>query len=328
MARLLEAIYAQDFADSSYGFRPGRRPHEALRAVRSQGRTEGIGWIVDADVSGDFDSIDRTHLRAILRQRVNEGSLRRLMGTWLRAGVRDGGGLQHPETGVVQGGGISPVLANVMRHQVVEAWCAQEVQPRLKGRSFLTRFAEDFVIGCELEADARRVMAVLPKRFARLGLRIHPEKTAVMCVQQPECPSGLGRGERHMRRSRIDPLLGAITPGILGDQTQDSPEAPASHDQGAVAMVSGQSPSPAARPIRDAVPEVTGPLPVLWDSREFPPAGRGPSAGGRRLAVLAQPSQPQACDQLGTIPAAAEGVRLAHTHNRPLSLTRSCGGAE
>src|SRR2546422_8533676 len=93
------------------------------------------------------------------------------------------------------------------------------------------------------------------------------------------------------------------------------------------AMVSGQSPSPAARPIRDAVPEVTWPLPVLWDSRELPPAGRGPSAGGRSLAILAQPSQPQECDQLGAIPAAAEDVRPAHTQNRSLYLTRSCGVA-
>ena len=94
-----------------------------------------------------------------------------------------------------------------------------------------------------------------------------------------------------------------------------------------LALVSDQSPSPAASPIRDAVPEVTRPLPVLWDSRELPSARRGPSAGGRSLAVLAQPSQPQECDQLGAIPAAAEDVRPAHTQNRTLYLTRSCGVA-
>ena len=116
------------------------------------------------------------------------------MGTWRRAGVRAGGGLQHPETGVVQGGGISPGLANVMRQQVVEAWCAQEVQPRLKGRSVLTRVAEDFGIGCEREADARRVMAVRPKRLARLGVRIHPEKTAVSACSNPSARQGSAGG--------------------------------------------------------------------------------------------------------------------------------------
>ena len=134
VAMLLEAIYEQDFTDSSYGFRPGRSPHTALRAVRTQCVTEGIGWIVDADVSGFFESIDRTQLRLILRQRVNDGSILRLIGKWLRAGVIDGG---------VQGGVISPVLANVVLHHVLDAWFVQEVQPRLKGRSFLTRFADD-----------------------------------------------------------------------------------------------------------------------------------------------------------------------------------------
>jgi group II intron reverse transcriptase/maturase len=156
--------------------------------------TEGIGWIVDADVSGYFDSIDRTHLRTILRQRVNDGSILRLIGKWLRAGVMDGGVLQHPETGVVQGGVSSPVLANVMLHHVLDAWFAQEVQPRLQGRSFLTRFADDFVIGCEREADARRVMAVLPKRFARFGLRIHPEKTALIAFSNPRARQGTTEG--------------------------------------------------------------------------------------------------------------------------------------
>jgi RNA-directed DNA polymerase len=156
--------------------------------------TEGIGWIVDAEVRGYFDSIDRTHLRARLRQRVNEGSLLGLSGKWLRAGVRDGGGLQHPETGVVQGGVIAPVLANVMLHHVLDGWCAQEVQPRLKGSSFLTRFADDLVIGCEREADARRVMAVLPKRLARVGLRMHPEKTALMACSTPSARQGSAEG--------------------------------------------------------------------------------------------------------------------------------------
>jgi RNA-directed DNA polymerase len=113
VAMLLEAIYEQDFSDSSYGFRPGRSPHQALHALRTHCMEEGIGWIVDADVSGYFDSIDRTRLREVLRRRVNDGRIMRLIGKWLRAGVMEEGVLHHPETGVVQGGVISPVLANI-----------------------------------------------------------------------------------------------------------------------------------------------------------------------------------------------------------------------
>ena len=186
VAMLLEAIYEQDFWDCSYGFRPGRSPHDALHELRERCMTEGIGWIVDADVSGYFDSIDRTRLREVLRQRVNDGRILRLIGKWLRAGVMEDGVLSHPETGVVQGGTISPVLANIFLHHVLDEWFEHEVRPRMQGRCFLLRFADDFVIGCEVEADARKILAVLPKRFARFGLSIHPTKTALIAFRKPE----------------------------------------------------------------------------------------------------------------------------------------------
>jgi retron-type reverse transcriptase len=105
---LLEAIYEQDFYDCSYGFRPGRSPHDALHEVRERCMQEGIGWIVDADVSGYFDSIDWTQLREVLRKRVNDGRIAHLIGKWLRAGVMEEGVRHHPESGVVQGGVLSP----------------------------------------------------------------------------------------------------------------------------------------------------------------------------------------------------------------------------
>jgi RNA-directed DNA polymerase len=194
VAMLLEAVYEQDFYDGSYGFRQGRSPHEALHELRQRCMTEGIGWIVDADVSGYFDSIDRTRLREVLRQRVNDGRILRLIGKWLRAGVVEQGTLTHPETGVVQGGVISPVLANVFLHHVLDAWFEREVRPRMQGRCFLIRFADDFVIGCEQEGDARKIMAVLPKRFARFGLTIHPTKTALIGFRKPEAHQGADRG--------------------------------------------------------------------------------------------------------------------------------------
>jgi group II intron reverse transcriptase/maturase len=142
VAMLVEAIYEQDFYDGSYGFRQGRSPHEALHALLQRCMTEGTGWSVDADVSGDWDSIDRTRLRAVWRKRVNDGRILRLIGQWLRAGVMEAGALTHPETGVVQGGVISPVLANVCLHDVLDAWFASEVRPRMKGHCFLMRFAD------------------------------------------------------------------------------------------------------------------------------------------------------------------------------------------
>jgi len=190
VAMLLEAIYEQDFCDSSYGFRQGRSPHDALHALRERCMTEGIGWIVDADVSGYFDSIDGTRLREVLGKRVNDGRIMRLIGKWLHAGVMEEGVLTHPETGVPQGGVASPVLANIFLHHVLDEWFECEVRPRMQGRCFLIRYADDFVIGCEVEADARKIMDVLPKRFSRFGLRIHPTKTALRAFRKPEAREG------------------------------------------------------------------------------------------------------------------------------------------
>ena len=131
--------------------------------------TEGIGWIVDAEVSGDFDSIDRTRLREVLRQRVKDGRSMRLIGKWLRAGVMEEGVLTHPETGVPQGGVVSPVLANIFLHHVLDEWFECAVRPRMKGRCVLIRFADDLVIGCEEEADARKIMDVLPNSTVSPG---------------------------------------------------------------------------------------------------------------------------------------------------------------
>jgi retron-type reverse transcriptase len=119
---LREAIYEHDFSDGSYGFRRGRSPHDALDELRERCMRDNIGWIVEADVSGYFDSIDRIRLREVRRQRVNDGSILRLIGKWLRAGVMEEGVWSHPETGVVQGGVIAPVLAHIFLHHVLDEW--------------------------------------------------------------------------------------------------------------------------------------------------------------------------------------------------------------
>jgi group II intron reverse transcriptase/maturase len=146
----------------------------------------GGGWIVDVDIRKFFDTIDHGHLRDFLKRRVRDGVLLRLIGKWLNAGVLEDGCVTHPETGSPQGGVVSPLLSNLFLHSVLDKWFAQEVQPRLQGKSFLIRYADDFVLGFSQEADARRVLAVLPKRFAKYGLTIHPEKTRLVPFERPD----------------------------------------------------------------------------------------------------------------------------------------------
>jgi len=132
-----------------------------------------------------FHNLDRSWLRRIIQQRVNEGGILRLIGRWLKAGVLEDGLVTYLERGTPQGDVISPLLSNIFLHHVLDDWFVREVQPRLEGRCFLIRFADDFVIGCEWEADARRVMEILPKRFGRFGLTIHPGETVLTRFSRP-----------------------------------------------------------------------------------------------------------------------------------------------
>ncbi len=149
-------------------------PTRAMHELREQCQKLNINWIVDADVSRFFDELRHDLLQGFIKQRVNDGGILRLIGKWLNAGVMEAGKLSYAEKGSPQGGVISPLLANIYLHYVLDEWYEKEVKPRLKGRSFLLRFADDFIIGCELESDARRIMEVLPRRFGRYGLTIHP----------------------------------------------------------------------------------------------------------------------------------------------------------
>jgi group II intron reverse transcriptase/maturase len=181
----LEPIYEQDFLDCSYGFRPGRSAHQALDALWHQVMDLGGCWLVEVDIRAFFDTLDRAQLRQMLRQRVRDGVLLRLIDKWLKAGVLEEGELTYPEAGTPQGGVISPLLANVYLHQVLDVWFTTVVKPCLKGRAFLVRYADDFVLGFACEEDARRVLDVLPKRFGKYGLTIHPDKTRLVPFRRP-----------------------------------------------------------------------------------------------------------------------------------------------
>jgi group II intron reverse transcriptase/maturase len=183
---LLEPILEQEFFDCSYGFRPRRKAHDALRALEQAIRSMGGGWIIDADVEKFFDHVDRRQLQEFVRKRVQDGVVKRIIGKWLRAGVMEDERLYYPDAGTPQGGVVSPLLSNLYLHEVLDSWWEQEVRPRLRGRGFLYRFADDFVMVFEYEVDARRVMRVLAQRFAKFHLTIHAEKTRLVDFRRPK----------------------------------------------------------------------------------------------------------------------------------------------
>jgi len=182
---LLEPIYEHDFYDSSFGFRPKRSAHQALEEVWQATMGVAGGYILEVDIQKFFDNLDHKHLREFVLRRVRDGVLRRLIGKWLKAGVMEDGGLSFPESGSPQGGVISPLLANIYLHYVLDEWFEKQVKPVMRGKCRLIRFADDFVIVFQLKYDADRVMNVIPKRFEKYGLTVHPDKTKLIDFRSP-----------------------------------------------------------------------------------------------------------------------------------------------
>jgi RNA-directed DNA polymerase len=193
---ILEALFAPELQAFSHGFRKGYSRHQALHELREQCRKRHLTWLVDAEVSGVVDNLAWGWRRAFLQQRGKDGGILRLIGKGLHAGVLEAGALPHPDKGAPPGAVISPMVANLFLPQVLDAWFVQDVQPRMKGRGFLTRCANDCILGCELEADARRVMEVFPKRCNRFTLTIHPEQTGLIAFTPPpgQEQSATGKG--------------------------------------------------------------------------------------------------------------------------------------
>lgn len=196
VAMVLETIYEQDFLDCSYGYRPGRSAHQAIQAWNSWMTRRGGGWVIELDIQGFFDHLDHRHLRSFLDQRVRDGVLRRTIHKWLKAGVLEDGQWRRTKEGTPQGGVVSPILANIYLHEVLDLWFHEEVLPRLSGDAILVRYADDAILGFASESDARRVFATLPKRFERFGLRLHPEKTRLLPFHPPRAGGPRERGPR------------------------------------------------------------------------------------------------------------------------------------
>jgi group II intron reverse transcriptase/maturase len=177
---VLEAIYEQDFLPCSYGFRPGRGAHDALDGVFRAVVAGKVNYVLDADIKGYFDNIVREQLMDLIRRRVKDRSLLRLISKWLHIGVLENGRLLPTTKGTPQGAVISPWMANVYLHYVLDVWLEQDVKPRLRGEVYLVRYADDFVVCLQYKDDAERFASVLRKRFGKYGLELSEEKTRLI----------------------------------------------------------------------------------------------------------------------------------------------------
>ena len=183
---LLEPVYEQEFCDFSYGFRPGRSAHDALRVLDQTLFQMRGGWVLDVDLRDFFGSLSHRTLRELLRRRVVDGVVTRLIGKWLHAGVLEGGVIHYTDQGTPQGGVISPLLANIYLHEVLDAWWAQEARARVRGQAHLIRYADDFVMVFERKEEAERMLRELAERVTSFGLTLHPEKTRLVRFLPPD----------------------------------------------------------------------------------------------------------------------------------------------
>lgn len=176
---LLNLIYEQDFYDFSYGFREGRNAHQALDYFRTQSMKPNIEWFINADIKGCFDNFDHKIMLDLLNKRVNDGTINWLINSWLKTEIIDGNQTTINKQGTPQGGIISPLLANVYLHEVIDKWLIEEIKPLLKGDIFIVRYAADFIIGLEYQSDAEKLYKVLPKRLLKYGLELSMEKSSM-----------------------------------------------------------------------------------------------------------------------------------------------------
>ena len=180
VAKILNAIYEQDFLNVSYGFREGKSGHDALKALELSIMKGGVNYLIDVDIKGYFGHVDHKWLMLMLKERIVDRTILRLIGKWLRAGVLEEGEKTRNGVGVPQGGVISPLLANIYLHYVLDLWIMRKVRKELAGRIYLIRYADDFVIGCTDREDAQKVWEMLTDRLKKFGLELSPEKSRLM----------------------------------------------------------------------------------------------------------------------------------------------------
>lgn len=194
LKEILEAVFEPVFLETSYGFRPQRSAHDAIRKLNGVVYQGEVNWILEADMVSFFDSINRKMLVEMLQKRVLDGSLLRLVGKCLHVGVLDGAEFSEPDEGTAQGSIISPLFGNVYLHFVLDLWFEQDVRPRLKGKAHLIRYADDFLITFERQDDAEQVQVVLGQRMEQFGLTLHPDKTRLLPFGRPPEDQQSGKG--------------------------------------------------------------------------------------------------------------------------------------
>ena len=287
VAMVLEAVYEQDFLPCSYGFRPGRSAHQALQILWEALTEMHGGWVLEVDIQSFFDTLDHERLRLMLDQRVRDGVLRRTINKWLKAGVLEAGAVRHPTTGTPQGGVISPLLANIYLHEVLDQWFETVVKPRMQGRAQLIRYADDIVILFSLEHDARRVLAVLSQAFQEVRAHDPRRENAAGGFSSATRPGPPSHSTGHLRSPRLHALLGEVVAGEVGAQAEDGPQpSQPGGDRGKHLVPHSSSPSD-RRTTLEIDAHAPRALRVLRNHRQFPLTAGLPRGGGPWLAEMA-----------------------------------------
>lgn len=204
LAQILGAIYEQDFLNCSYGFRPNRGCHDALKETDALIMKRPINFVVEADIKGYFDHVPHEKMMELLGRRIKDPSLLLLVRRFLKAGYQEGGKLMATEAGVPQGGNLSPVLSNIFLHYALDEWFVKEIKPRLKGESHLVRYADDFICMVEKEEDAQAILNALQERLTQHGLELHPDKTRLLRFGRKESE----KARRQNRKASTFDFLG------------------------------------------------------------------------------------------------------------------------
>jgi group II intron reverse transcriptase/maturase len=295
---VLEPVYETVFLDVSHGFRPGRGAHGALQSLWNQEMKMGGDWIVDVDLRKFFDTIDHGHLREFLKRRVRDGVILRLIGKWLNAGVLEEGVLTIPDDGTPQGGVVSPLLANIFLHYVLDEWFEKDVRPRLQGEAFVIRYADDFVIGVAREHDAKANHGCLAQADEQVRPDGPPGEDTPGAVRTVPSSRLRNRGTGPTRTNDIRllgiySLLGAIPARRMGGQTKDGEEPIQASVIRAVGMVSPESASSDQGTAPETHAKAARPFRVLRDYWQLPQPQGFPRGSAKDLETLAVSATPR-----------------------------------
>jgi RNA-directed DNA polymerase len=270
--RLLDAIDEPVCLDCSYGFRPGRGCHDALRQLNHEVMREPVNWVVDMDLAQFFDTMPHTEILAVLSERIADQKFLRLIARMLKAGVQTPGGVVYEELGSPQGSIVSPVIANAFLDHVLDQWFVGVVRHHCHGYCNLLRYADDARAVFETEDDARRVLRVLPLRLGKFGLRLNTQKTHLVAFGKRLAWQVLGGwAEAHGRLPRFHPLLGAEPEWEGATEAQNLEQATATGLGGAQSMApAGTQRTQTPRPLAGDRPEDARPLQLFWGDRQQP----------------------------------------------------------